>query len=151
MGLLVGVEGRRGYRQSGFTITEVVVTITLVVVFVALFVQAIMYLSSSNSRQGRESIAIGVSISNLSKYNTEQAIPDSFSCSEHSSKADALTVLDNSAPNKEDVPSGNWGTFDQEVIMYAKNGCGKPVTVESTVRYGHADSIREVSQVSYAL
>ena len=138
-------------NNERFTIIEIIMTITLVTVFAGMFLQATIYLSSSINRQGRESRAVGIVSSNLSKYNNSQALPTGFNCSTHRSKSSAFKAITNTSSNREPVPTGNWGSFSQEVLIYARAGCAGPTTVESIVKYGPSDNIREVSQVSYAL
>lgn len=130
-------------NYSGFTLIEVVISVTLVVSFVAMLATSYRYISLSQEDLRRTSIASSVAKSNLNKYKVNLDL-------ECSSDTEIVTLLDDSSDNKQATPESGFVNFSQAVTAQFSRGCDSLPVVISTVTYSHGDREDEVSFATYA-
>lgn len=127
-------------RQRGFTIVEIVVTVGVLGLFFALFLQNYLLLESQRINASRHAQASDVAYSNLRKFT---APPAGVTCS---LSGVGLTFT------PETIDPGSRITA-QTVRAYPANGCDGPefaggiVKIESTVTYD--DGSRKVTHASF--
>ena len=135
--------------ERGFTIVEIIVTVTVLSIFEAIFTQAYVFMSSQAQAQARRVAATTVANANLAKYRSSSSW-GRFDCHNHTHQSNGYKLLTNNSPNREPVPEGNFGQFRQQVIIYSPRQCvrGSRLIVESSVTYGHPSDVRTVMQVA---
>ena len=152
MGIRVG--------ETGFTIVEVIITLTLAALFLAFFVQMFESIAAQQFSTARQATANDIAFSNLSKFPTADSISDAvaggYTCTiggqndltSAGTKTGTL-VLDNSSPLREQELRGLPEPI-QEVRAYSPLGCDNDlIKIESRVSYGFTRTQGEAIYATY--
>lgn len=138
-------------RSSGFTLVEIVVTITIAMLFIVILAAGYQFTVNQSEKSIREATSRNIAQANLSKYlSISDIYATSFNCLSNTSESNAKVLMSSSSSNAEDVPKGNYGNFQQRVIAYARAGCNKNIIVQSEVTYGASGEETTIKEVSYA-
>lgn len=140
--------------QGGFTMVEITVTVVIAALFIVLLTQMLTSTVAQQQSVERYAKMSNIAQANLDKYQTTDSLVnsanvaypiDNDNCSLHRTASSAFVLLNDSSPNKEQIPAGNYGTVEQRVVVYsphytsAAGACindGHAPTVVSTVEYG---------------
>ena len=129
--------------KSGFTLVEVIVSITLVVSFVSMLATTYGFISSGQEKLKRTAIASSIAKSNLNKFKFDLEL-------ECTSDSEVLTLLDDDSDNRQPTPENGFSDISQEVTAQFSRGCESLPVVISTVTYIHGDTADESSFATYA-
>ena len=149
--------------ETGFTIVEVIVTLTLAALFVAFFVQMFESIAAQQFSVSRQATAHNIASSNLSKFPSSSAIDDllgsgAYSCSPSPSSENDLTSNPRApgtvliAPGSTHIEPDTQGLPNpvQEVRAYSPLGCSNGlIKIESTVSYGFTATQGEAVYATY--
>ena len=141
--------------SGGFTLVEVIVTVAVVGIFIAIISQGYTATVSQERSSSRYAILNNVASNNLRKYqlitNLQNSAGASYVCSASTrNESGAFTLLNDASSNKENIPAGNFGEVNQRVIVFSPRDCGESPTVKSIVQYGPATSRETISQATIA-
>lgn len=147
--------------ETGFTIVEVIVTLTLAALFVAFFVQMFESIAAQQFSASRQAVAHNIAYSNLSKIPNSNAIEDllgtgnGYVCSNSensltsNSSAPGTIIIASDGPHIETNTQG-LPNPTQEVRAYSPLGCGnRLIKIESTVTYGFTSTQGEAVHATY--
>lgn len=148
MGIRVG--------ESGFTIVEVIVTLTLATLFLAFFVQMFESIAAQQFSTARQATANDIAFSNLSKFPSVDSVNDTitYNCtagdqndltSTGTKTGTAIPTADYAETNTRGLPNPV-----QEVRVYSPLGCGNSLMkIESKVSYGFTSTQGEAVYATY--
>lgn len=144
--------------ETGFTIVEVIVTLTLAAFFVAFFVQMFESIAAQQFSSVRQATAHNIAFSNLGKFPDSEAVKDvlggSFPCSDSINNltrgnVPGTVLISNSSPRRETNTQG-LPNPTQEVRAYYPLGCGNSlIKIESKVSYGFSATQGEAIYATY--
>lgn len=143
------------YRQhhAGFTITEVVVALAVMILFLALFLQFFLTMTTQRVALSRQALASDIAYTNLRKFTTRPTVTCDVSTMDLTTTPNASGKLlgdeTATAPNSYGFtaePAGSTAALGpdahQTVVALAPKGCGSPayantpLLIRSTVTYG---------------
>lgn len=141
--------------NGGFTLVEIIVTVVVAGIFIAIISQGYAATVSQERSASRYAILNNVASNNLRKYqlitNLQNSAGASYVCSASTtSESGAFTLLNDASSNKENIPAGNFGVVNQRVIVFSPRGCGESPTVKSIVQYGPTTNRETLSQATIA-
>lgn len=131
-------------HESGFTLVEIIVTIVVGGVFVALLATGYQVIVSHQQSIVRYTTANNIAKANLNKYR----IGSGTVCNTSNPSA-VISLLTNTTGNPEPIPSGNYPNFTQTVTAQYVHGCSALPTIISVVSYGPVGSTETITQVDY--
>ncbi|QHN43108.1 prepilin-type N-terminal cleavage/methylation domain-containing protein [Candidatus Mycosynbacter amalyticus] len=148
--------------DTGFTLVEMLVTVVLIGIFIAFFVQMFRAGAAQQASIVRQAKANNLAYSNLSKFPRASSISPAYVCdtsTNTSTNQNNLTINPNAAgtlilsdasANKEPTDSA-LPNATQEVRAYSPQGCGSNALVKliSTVTYGFTGQQTDASYATY--
>jgi type II secretory pathway pseudopilin PulG len=133
--------------RDGFTVVEIVVTVVIAGIFLITLIQSFRAIASQQESVARYAKANDIARINLSKYRSVGSL--GRTC-DPALTSTTFYILNDSSPNREATPTGNYPNFSQNVTVQWERGCSAPPVVKSIVTYGPATSTERIVQSSYA-